>query len=370
MKLYFYAGVLMYCLSVSIHAKAPNPLCAGVTGSNFTSGNGTAANPFLVCNQSQFAQIATDATRLSQSFILGSDLNYNNSVFPMIGASGNPFRGTFDGNGYTLSSISISGGFNSYIGMFRQMENATVKNLLIDGIHMFDVGPFTGGLAGSVKSSIISNVRIKNINMVGPDYSGGLIGQAENSTISYSSTQGVMAQNFGTDAGGGFIGFAIDCQIFNSVSHVNIIQTSSTAFGVSAVGGFIGLGVRGNVANCYADGNIDYSAVTETDPEYAPRQVGGLLGAGSSIVVNNAFYTGIIMVENATFIGGAAGSFSGAPFTNVFWDKKVSGQTQSPLGVGKNTCIMQQKLFWVTLGFDQSLWALSNGDYPKLAFEN
>lgn len=171
------------------------------------------------------------------------------------------------------------------------------------------------------------------------------------------------------NAGGGFIGLAVDSQITNSVSHVNLIQTATTAFGVSDIGGLVGFSSGGSVANCYADGNIDYSAVTETDPLSAPKEMGGLFGAAVSTVVNNSFYTGKITV-NATSVGGAAGVFVRAPFTNVFWDEMVSGQNQSPLGIGKSTCIMKQKLFWVTQGFNQTIWKLVNGAYPTLVFES
>lgn len=369
MKRCFYTGVIAYCLSFQLQATTPNSICTGVTGPNFTRGDGTPGNPFLICNQAQFAQIGTDATRLSQSYILGADLSFNGMAFPMIGALGNPYRGTFDGNGYTLSSISIDGGFNSYIAIFRYVENATVKNLFIDGVSASNVGQFVGGLAALVKFSTITNIKIKNINLPGPDYSGGLIGEADNSSISNVSTQGTMAQNFGTDAGGGLIGLAFDCQISNSVSHVNLVQASTTAFGVSAVGGLVGFAIRGTATNCYADGNIDYSAVR--DKNLFAKQVGGLFGVGDTIVVNNAYYAGKITINpNVTQLGGAAGEFVGAPYSNVFWDTMVSGLSQSPLGVGKSTCLMKQKLFWVTQGFDQTIWTLENGVYPKLAFES
>ena len=370
MNITIVSGVLLSCLSFSIFAKAPNPLCAGVIGPNFTSGNGTLANPYLICNQAQLAQISTNATLLSQNFLMGADLDFHALSFVMIGSASNPFQGTFNGSGYTLSSITLPMG-GSYVSIFPHIRSATIQNLLINGVTISGfVGAPIGGLVGLAESSTITGVQIQNLNINAPDHSGGLVGDSESSIISRSSTRGVMNQNFGTDGSGGLIGIAVNSQVSSSASHVKLLEISNTAFGVSAIGGLIGTAAQSNITNCYADGNIDYSIVTEFNPSQLAHGFGGLLGAGWSNAVVCAFYTGKMILPHAERIGGAGSPDVGnTTSTNVFWDILVSGVTQSSLGLGETTCLMKQKSFWLAQGFDPTIWFLVDGAYPKLRSE-
>ena len=371
MNIQIVGGVLLSCLSFSILAKAPNPLCAGVTGANFTSGNGTVASPYLVCNQAQLAQIGSNATYLSQNFILGADLDFHGLSFAMIGSASNPFQGTFSGNGYTLSSINLPMG-GSYVSIFPHTRNATVQNLLINGVTISGfVGSPIGGLVGLAESSTITGIRIQNLNMNAPDHSGGLVGDSENSTISKSSVQGVMNQNFGTDSSGGIIGIAMNSQVSTCASHVKLLQVNNTAYGVSAIGGLIGTAVQSNITNCYADSTIDYSSVTDFNAFQLAHGFGGLLGSGLNNAVVNGFYSGKMILPHAERVGGAGGGDVGSTTaTNVFWDIVVSGVAQSSFGLAETTCLMKQKSFWLAQGFDPTIWLLVDGAYPKLNSES
>ena len=316
MNIQIVGGVLLSCLSFSILAKAPNPLCAGVTGANFTSGNGTVASPYLVCNQAQLAQIGSNATYLSQNFILGADLDFHGLSFAMIGSASNPFQGTFSGNGYTLSSINLPMG-GSYVSIFPHTRNATVQNLLINGVT----------ISGFVGSPI-----------------GGLVG---------------------------IIGIAMNSQVSTCASHVKLLQVNNTAYGVSAIGGLIGTAVQSNITNCYADSTIDYSSVTDFNAFQLAHGFGGLLGSGLNNAVVNGFYSGKMILPHAERVGGAGGGDVGSTTaTNVFWDIVVSGVAQSSFGLAETTCLMKQKSFWLAQGFDPTIWLLVDGAYPKLNSES
>lgn len=362
--------VLLSSLSFSIFAKSPNLLCTGVTGSAFTSGDGTLANPYLVCNPLQFATIGSNATLLNQNFTLGADLNFNGIAFQMIGTQATPFQGKFNGNGYTLSSITLPADATTP-AIFPHIKNAAINNLFINGLTSTSLQSPAGGLAALSEGSTLTNIRISNLNIKGSDYSGGLIGNAQSSIISRCSVQGIIHQTFGTDGGAGFIGYAYQSQISSSVSHVNLVQADTSSFGVSDVGGLFGLVGESTVTDCYADGNIDYSSVT-APPSIIPHRFGGLMGQGFNTTIRNAYYAGKMIAlepQKAENVGGAAGLFDGGSSTGVFWDILVSGKTESSLGIGETTCLMKQKSFWLAQGYDPTVWILADGVYPKLLSE-
>ena len=365
-------GLMISLLSFSVLAKTPNPLCASETGSNFTHGNGTLGNPYLICNASQLASIGTNPSLLNQSFILGADLDYSSTPFVMIGAQNSPFLGTFNGKGYKLSSITLNlNSKESYLAIFRSISNATIKNLLIDKITLGGQ-PFNyvGGLIASADHSTITNIKITNLNMLFTSiYAGGLVGSATDSTISNVSTQGTMKHFFGTKNAGGIVGLAMNSEISSCASHVNDILFTVYDFGVDGVGGVVGELSSSVMDDCYADGNIDYSIATPAG--LRGHLVGGVVGEAGGSTINNSYYAGKLIIHDIDFLGGAVGNnYSGSSTANgLFWDTAVSGINTSALGVGKSTVLMKQSSFWISQGYDSSIWVLANGAYPKLVSE-
>ena len=365
MKVNIICGAILCCLSSITFSKTANPLCATVTGSDFPVGNGTLANPFLICNTSQINQIGKNNSFLNKSYIMGADLNFTGITFQMIGSANTPFQGSFDGAGYTLSNISLALTGNN-IAVFPAVINGVIKNLNLNGMTNLSQGTFFGGLIATAVNSQITNIRITNLTMNAPDFSGGLIGQAQNCVVSNSSVQGTMQLNFGTDSGGGLIGDALNVKVSSCAVHVNMVETFNTAYGVSAIGGVFGSITNSTVSNCYADGNIDFSSVTSP---LLPDFIGGFSGISSSTAISNSYYAGKLTVK-ANDLGGAIGALSGTIIpTNLYWDTVLSGVTKSAAGLGQTTCMMKQKSFWTSLGFSSAIWILKDGAYPKLVTE-
>lgn len=143
------------------------------------------------------------------------------SMMPVGYSDYTPFKGTFDGQGHTIKNI-FQGGWDLYgldynnkvkLGLFGCVENATIKNLVVDNI-AFNAEMTLGGVAGKVGgTSLFSNITVKNssIASAGGWWVGGLIGWAygnliiEDVTIDETVT---VAQNGGhyDTAVGGIIG--------------------------------------------------------------------------------------------------------------------------------------------------------------------
>ena len=96
------------------------------------SGSGTSSSPFLISNEQELRSLAQQVAagntysgkyfRLSQSVAL-------TSAWTPIGTESYPFRGTFDGNGNTVSGMTASG---DYIGLFGYVgSGAVLKNLTL-----------------------------------------------------------------------------------------------------------------------------------------------------------------------------------------------------------------------------------------------
>lgn len=354
---------LLLCLcSISAVAKPVNPICKGPQGVHFSSGDGSKSNPYLICNQEQLGLISQDTTLLSKWFKLGKDLRFSDKVFPVIGSPETPFQGGFDGDGHTLSAITLT---NQIRAPFRQIRNAQIENLTIDDIRSQESASFhVAGLVGKAENSIIHHVNIHNIKLTSINYSGGVIGESVSSSVYYVSVDGSLEHRFGTDASGGLIGLANLSDVFACASHVNI-STSYTGQGyISGIGTLIGHAQASRIRNVYSDGNIDYSNVLELN--VAPG--GGLIGTLNNSSLSNAYYAGKFLIPFSADneIGPVVGVAASSNSSDVFWDTDVSGITESTIGIGKITETMKKKTFWTNQGFDPNIWSIKNNRYPRL----
>ncbi|MBN2829537.1 MAG: T9SS type A sorting domain-containing protein [Candidatus Cloacimonetes bacterium] len=107
------------------------------------------------------------------------------------------FSGSFNGNGHTISNLSISSWNNQFAGLFGIISNSTICNLSIINSHVHGYYGI-GGLAGLAESSIITNCFTSG-NVSGSYYSAGFVG-INNSDISncYSacSVNGIYGKGF------------------------------------------------------------------------------------------------------------------------------------------------------------------------------
>lgn len=147
---------------------------------------------------------------------LGSDIDLTNPEDPTVrrnwmyaGMLINPFKGTFDGQGHTISNLNRH--FNMYDhtdggygGLFVATDGATIKNLTISGT--FDGGTtYTGAFVGKATDTTIENC-INKMNILESRYSGGIVGTSRGKTIIKDcSNEGVVS---GYVQLGGIVGVA------------------------------------------------------------------------------------------------------------------------------------------------------------------
>ena len=274
------------------------------------------------------------------------------------------FTGVLDGNGYTISNLTINrptefnGGLFLSIGSFDgTAKNVEVKNLGLENVNITCVGN-SGGLTGSVMGSSISNCYVTgNIATADGQAAGGLVAAAMSCNISNSYTDCDVS---GYVYVGGMVGMGQGVSISGCYS---LGDTEADFY----VGGLIGLAHSSTITNSYSSGDV-----IEFNVRSMGSSAGGLVGSGEvnisnsysiSKVVSNANNLGIV---SAT--GGLCGIFSGS-IGNSIWDTQKTTQSTA---VGNNqggtennnkgltTAEMQNPANWS--GWDTSIWDFST--YP------
>lgn len=171
-------------------------------------GEGTAESPYLITSQAEFvlfvSWINNKAAKRSAYYELQTDVSGASAITQ-------PFSGTFDGAGYTITGLTHS--------LFNTVNGGTVKNVVLADVNISSgtyvgaicdeadgttkiyncgvlsataiSGTNTGGLVGHIKSG--SSVRVVNCynfaDVSGSDYAAGIVGKNEG-TVSSDGTVG------------------------------------------------------------------------------------------------------------------------------------------------------------------------------------
>ncbi|HIX74630.1 MAG TPA: hypothetical protein H9977_06325, partial [Candidatus Parabacteroides intestinipullorum] len=200
-----------------------------------------------------------------------------------IGTLQNQFYGTFDGQGYTVSGIYISG--DQYQGLFGVVRDGTIKNLTVAESYIYGnlaVGGVVGYNAGQVlncsnSGTVIGSTRSNNV--------GGVVGYNNTGQVSNCSNSGTVEGllYIGGVIGSNHNGTASYC------SNIGTVRGGDDWF----VGGVVGVRFSANVSNCYyLEGTCDKgvgggSGTTEnvemkTEAEYKSGEVAFLLQDGQA----------------------------------------------------------------------------------------
>ncbi|MEH0098091.1 MBG domain-containing protein [Pannonibacter sp. Pt2] len=204
---------------------------------------------------------------LSGTYALGRDIDasstaaWNNGEgFEPIGNGAGTFDGLFDGQGLTISGLTINRGSASNVGMFWRVGSVgTVRNTGFDGASV-QADSFAGVVTGA-NSGTITNVHATGTVTVSGDVAGGLAGFSDG-TISLSHASVAVT---GNSYVGGLVGNNVSAFVTSSYA-------TGAVSGASNTGGLVGYNDNGTVSGSYASG-----AVTGTG-----SNIGGLIGFNST----------------------------------------------------------------------------------------
>ena len=209
----------------------------------------------------------TDGTEqnTSASAVLTADIDLSGETWTPIGSESTPYTGTFDGQGYTISGMTIENA-ESYSGLFGNVTG-TVKNFTVTGSititgdkTVAKVGGAVGSLGtasvGGTVSGVTSGVNITV--SAGNDHIGGVVGSMpENSSPTVESCLYMGNITVTVEAGSvaGVVGYIRTGTIQNCANWGGI---SINTGGNGSVGGILGYCNNGNIyiRNCYNSGSI------------------------------------------------------------------------------------------------------------------
>jgi len=130
-----------------------------------------------------------EAGNLNKYFELGADLDLGGiASWDPIASFANPFTGTLDGKGHTISNLTIDtkGVGTSVRGLFGGSVRATFKNIGLIHVSINAAnGDYIGGLVGDSRFTAFENVYVTG-SISGGDNVGGLAGYAVNGAVRYS----------------------------------------------------------------------------------------------------------------------------------------------------------------------------------------
>ena len=254
------------------------------TLTNF-SGNvtgGATLNTYMLVNT--VYDLQNIKNNLAGVYALGRDIDASATAswnggagFTPVGGS-NAFTGTFDGQGQTISNLTINRPSGQWVGLF--------------------------GYNGA--SATVSNLGLLNVSVTGNTATGGVVGE-NHGTITGVYTSGSVASNAGA---GGIVGY-------NYGPLSNVYSTSAVSAPTIYAGGIAGLSL-GSISQAYATG-----------PVSGGSNVGGLVGySGGSIT--QSYATGA--VSGTSNVGGLLG-YNGGSITQSYWDSYTTGQAAG-IGAG------------------------------------
>ena len=327
---------LILCLTLlPTAALAADGAWDGSIATAFAGGTGTESDPYQIANGAELAYLASSVnsgkTYTGKNFVLTANIDLNGLPWTPIGNSfsdalleGSNYRifaGNFDGNGYTISNVSIGSEtapleadvFGLFGATAGKISNLNLDTVSIHGIaKIASIGAvigFAGGLVG-YSGGYIENCHVTGLtmdmsapsNVYAAAYCvGGLVGVLdETQLINECSVSGSITEKAGKGSIGGLIGeLGKAAKITYSRSDVTV-NVKADSRGGANVGGFIGKGngktdAETIIRNCYATGNVTGGAYT-----------GGFAGGLWGLNIKNCYASGNVSqaaAAMASFVG-------------------------------------------------------------------
>lgn len=207
-----------------------------------------------------------------------------------IGNSNKLYRGTFDGNGKTITNLYINAN-QKYMGLFGYTYQSTIKNLTFENANVTNTQSNTGILVGKAGyGSTLQNIKIsKTCQIKGGNYTGGIAGELDGNAyncVNYTTVQGIKS------VGGLFGRYSRKGNSITACANYGNVTASS-----DMVGGLVGYYSSGTIQDC-----ANYGDVKGT------YRVAGMAGFVSEGKVQNVFsYGNVSATDNTQEVGMAFG---------------------------------------------------------------
>ncbi len=245
----------------------------------------------------QWAEAA--ASNLSINCTLAVDIDITGETWTAVGDSENQYTGTFDGNGHTITglTISTSGANQGLIG-----------NLGSDGV--------------------VKNLTMEGVSISGINYVGAVVGYNDGTVTDCSSTGSVTGQS----EIGGVVGI-------NMWGTITACSSTAAVSGTEMIGGVVGRTYRGTITACYSTGSVT-----------GQSEIGGVVGINMWGTITACYSTGSVSGSGTSSmnIGGVVGSNEGTVTTCYWYNSLESGIGEDMVENSETTKVDGTNVTWTT----------------------
>jgi hypothetical protein len=241
-------ALILIAAAIVIATQPAATVNAAITG---MKGSGTNGDPYRIENAEDLRTLSTNVkngnTFENLLIILVNDVDMSSiSSWEPIGTESTPFKGTFDGNGRSITGLNLSDKSKNYVGLFGR-NSGEVTNLSLSGTVKGNDNVGAIAARNTNTGRITSCTFSGTVN--GSSYVGGIAGYNEGTIDNCFNDAAV---NF-TEKGGGIAGGSNNA--ITNCTNTGVIKGSKYAGGIAG----INEGSIGHITNCL---NEKYANVT------------------------------------------------------------------------------------------------------------
>jgi hypothetical protein len=334
-------------------------------------GMGTINSPYLISSIDNLAWVSKNNSSWNSYFKQTADIAAGEtsvwnkfSGFKPIGNDTVPFKGNYNGNGKTISFLTIKLDSTDYIGLFGKIQGTecritdlTISDASVRGRN------YVGILVGEMDSATITNCHVSGAISAAVKV-GGLAGTASYGRVIYSSSKASVKSSGRNSYIGGFGGILDNSMIICCYSTGSVSSSGARAF----AGGFTGR-FTDFASQCYTLDTVEAIG----DSSIAGGFSGVLSSNGkTSSRLLNCFVAGPVWISGSdsySRTGAITGLTSSFAVTNCYWDIQACEITDSShYGTGTTTENMMKQSTYKDWNFDY-IWEINPGEYPHLRTE-
>lgn len=136
---------------------------------------------------------------MTGDYVLANDIDMAGRSFVPFGIvkgeNAGTFTGTFDGQGHTIKGLKYDVEGKGEVGLFSQTDNATIKNLIIEGAY-FKGNANVGGIVGRMYRTTITDCAVLNSYIEGRDHVGAIAGEIAQTKVGDKWVGGTITNCF------------------------------------------------------------------------------------------------------------------------------------------------------------------------------
>ena len=313
-------ALILIASAIVIATQPAATVNAAITG---MKGSGTNGDPYRIENAEDLRTLSTNVkngnTFEGLLIILVNDVDMSSvSSWEPIGTESTPFKGTFDGNGRSITGFNLSDGSKNYVGLFGS-NSGEVTNLSLSGTvkgnenvgaiaarntntgritsctfsGTVNGGSYVGGIAGYNEGTIDNCINDAPVNC--SEKGGGIAGGSNGGITNCTNTGAIKGDKYA----GGIAGICEGIGYITGCLNEKYASVTAESGGDSYAGGIAGES-SGDIWYC-----TNKAAVTSKG-----QCAGGMTGYGSKLTILECVNEGDVNSNGSERTGGIIGALT------------------------------------------------------------